>query len=61
MSIQVKNEKNEYNFMFGDMIFMFCFSLCFYVDVLMGNPMVTRDPMGTGLGTKLNPSRIMGF
>ena len=25
MSIQVKNEKNEYNFMFGEIIFMFCF------------------------------------
>jgi hypothetical protein len=27
----------------------------------MGNPMGTRDPMGTGLGTKLNPSWVMGF
>jgi len=27
----------------------------------MGNPMSTHDPMGTGLGTKLNPSWVMGF
>ena len=31
-----------------DMIFMFCFFCC-YVDVPMG------DPVGMGLGTKLNP------
>ena len=34
---------------------MFYFFLCCYVDVSMGNLMGTRDPMGIGLGTKLNP------
>ena len=47
MLIQVKNENNKYNFMFRDMIFMFYFFLCCNVDVPMGNPMGTRDPMGT--------------
>lgn len=27
----------------------------------MGNSMGTRDPMSMGLGTKLNPSCVMGF